>query len=388
MDNFFDFGWLNSAFSMGPFITCFLTISILFIYIHVAIYNSKYTFQSGVKAAFIIVTIIMLRMLIPINFPFTYSIYFKNILMKIGDILYYHFHFFGRIIMPSDILFGIWIIVSLILLARFIARSISVRSVLKKYILNEEDSEVYKRFIKKSGIHSLRIAVTPEKTASIFGVIRPILILPQKGILEEDLKFIILHELEHYRHHDLWIKFLLDVLSCFHWWNPCIYLLKRDTNLALELCTDQRVIKNSDKREKLDYAESLLRVSKAFATGTNKTVSQVHYDLSLVEKGSLQIRVQRLLDAKRTKRHTLFNGVQTLFLISLLMFSMFIVFEPASHEIPEEVQSDTFSITPDNAYLIKEKGEYHLYVNDEYLSTIDQTSVEESFSDIPIIKEE
>ena len=246
----------------------------------------------------------------------------------------------------------------------------------------------FERFIKKSGIHSLRIAVTPEKTASIFGVIRPILILPQKGILEEDLKFIILHELEHYRHHDLWIKFLLDVLSCFHWWNPCIYLLKRDTNLALELCTDQRVIKNSDKREKLDYAESLLRVSKAFATGTNKTVSQVHYDLSLVEKGSLQIRVQRLLDAKRTKRHTLFNGVQTLFLISLLMFSMFIVFEPASHEIPEEVQSDTFSITPDNAYLIKEKGEYHLYVNDEYLSTIDQTSVEESFSDIPIIKEE
>ena len=153
MDNFFDFGWLNSAFSMGPFITCFLTISILFIYIHVAIYNSKYTFQSGVKAAFIIVTIIMLRMLIPINFPFTYSIYFKNILMKIGDILYYHFHFFGRIIMPSDILFGIWIIVSLILLARFIARRISVRSVLKKYILNEEDSEVYKRFTQTSHLN-------------------------------------------------------------------------------------------------------------------------------------------------------------------------------------------------------------------------------------------
>lgn len=386
MDSFFDFGWLNSAFSMGPFITCFLTISILFIYIHIVIYNSRYTFQSGVKTAFVIVTIIMLRMLIPINFPFTYSIYFENILMKIGDIVYYHIHFYKWIIMPSDILFVIWIIVSLILLTRLIARRISVRSTLKKYILNEEDSEVYKRFIEKSGIHSLRIAITPENTASIFGVIHPILILPQKEILEEDLKFIIIHELEHYRHYDLWIKFLLDVLSCFHWWNPCIYWLKRDTNLALELCTDQRVIKNSDERETLDYAESLLRVSKAFSAVKNKTVSQMHYDLSLVGNGSLQIRVKRLLDRKVIKKHSLFKAVQTLFLISLLVFSMFIVFEPAAHEIPNEIQSDFISITPDNAYIIKDKEEYRLYVNNEYLITLDQDSVEKSFSDIPIIK--
>ena len=100
--------------------------------------------------------------------------------------------------------------------------------------------------------------------------------------------FIIRHELEHYRHHDLVLLFLLDLLVCFHWWNPFVYILRKHFTLVLEISNDQMVIKGMNEREKLEYLSSLLHAAKSY--------SQQQYDLSLVQSSHMEIRMKRILE--------------------------------------------------------------------------------------------
>ena len=64
--------------SLGPFLTCLMTSLILTIYFYYVLYRKKTFFAQGKRFVFIGVILILLRMAVPLNFPFTYSIYTPN----------------------------------------------------------------------------------------------------------------------------------------------------------------------------------------------------------------------------------------------------------------------------------------------------------------------
>ena len=77
------------SLSLGPFITCFLCTNILCIILHYLIYKKKIFFDKSLRFIFWIIGIILLRMVLPFNFPFTYTSYSDNILPKIVDFISY-----------------------------------------------------------------------------------------------------------------------------------------------------------------------------------------------------------------------------------------------------------------------------------------------------------
>lgn len=137
MDRFFDYLMSNSmnlTFSIGPFITCFLTIFILTIYIWFIIYKSKNNFQFGMKASFVVIALMMLRMLIPINFPFTYSVEIEKYFEPLRNFFYHHFEFDGEIILLFEILLIVWFAGAVICLVRFFRSRIKIRRYFGAYI--------------------------------------------------------------------------------------------------------------------------------------------------------------------------------------------------------------------------------------------------------------
>ncbi|MDE7242854.1 MAG: M56 family metallopeptidase, partial [Oscillospiraceae bacterium] len=58
----------------------------------------------------------------------------------------------------------------------------------------------------------------------LLGIFRPCLILPGEEWGEQQLSFILRHELTHYRRHDLWYKLVLLAANAVHWFNPLMYL--------------------------------------------------------------------------------------------------------------------------------------------------------------------
>lgn len=367
--------------SLGPFMTCFVTILILTVYAYVMMKRSNDFFRGTVKIIFAIIAVIMLRMMVPVNFPFTRTIYSSKLLIGLGNIVYANVYG-DREILVSDLLLWLWISVAVILLIRYFYKRLKVRRCLEQYIMKDiETKEYYESFLKQAKIKNVRIAVIPgEKQAAIFGVIRPIMILPDAVLEEKTVAHMIRHEMKHYANYDLWLKFFVDLLVVIHWWNPVVYVMRKELSLAFELSNDYMVTRDMPELEKLEYAQTLVQAAKLMS-------NQQAYDLNLTGGECLETRIQMLLEEKKTEgmRSRLLAAVNLLFVLLLLIISL--VFAPEvsykeSMPYDSEEFDGSFEITPENAYYLKTENGYELYADDVYRWT--EKEIAEEFREMRI----
>lgn len=90
------------------------------------------------------------------------------------------------------------------------------------------------------------------------GLLRPMLLLPEEAFQPRELDFILRHELIHCRRHDLWYKLVLLCANALHWFNPLIWLLRREAERDLELTCDSAVVAGADPETRRAYSETLL----------------------------------------------------------------------------------------------------------------------------------
>lgn len=90
---------------------------------------------------------------------------------------------------------------------------------------------------------NLKLCIFPEAEGpALTGVFHPILLLPHEHYPETDLKLILAHELTHARRRDVFVKYLLLLCRCVHWWNPFVYTMCRWCCEAMENACDEEVI--------------------------------------------------------------------------------------------------------------------------------------------------
>ncbi len=96
-------------------------------------------------------------------------------------------------------------------------------------------------------------------SALLVGLFHPAVILTTTELSDADFYYTVLHEWTHCRRGDLFYKWLVQLVICLHWFNPCVYLLERETSRMCELSCDEAVTKNLDAAEKRAYGDMLLR---------------------------------------------------------------------------------------------------------------------------------
>lgn len=369
------------SISLGPFLTCFVTILILTVYAYVMMKRSNDFFRGTVKIIFAIIAVIMLRMMVPVNFPFTKTIYSSKLLIGLGNIVYANVYG-DREILVSDLLLWLWIGVAVILLIRYFYKRVKVRRILEQYVIKDTDTkEYYESFLNDTKIRSIKIAVIPgEKQAAIFGVIRPIMILPDTVLEEKTVAHMIRHEIRHYANYDLWLKFLVDLLVVIHWWNPVVYVMRKELSLAFELSNDYMVTKDMSELGKIEYAETLVQAAKLMS-------NQQAYDLNLTGGECLETRIKMLLKEKTTEgmRSRLLAAANLLFVFLIMIISLVFVpevfYKESVHYDSEEFEG-SFEITPGNAYYLKTENGYELYADDVYRWT--EKEIAEEFREMGI----
>lgn len=98
-------------------------------------------------------------------------------------------------------------------------------------------------------------------TPMLVGLLWPQLILPELELSQEELEGVLSHELTHWRHRDLWIKWLAALAVCVHWFNPAARLLAERLDRDCELYCDQTVARDWDRPRRARYGELLLRLA-------------------------------------------------------------------------------------------------------------------------------
>lgn len=94
----------------------------------------------------------------------------------------------------------------------------------------------------------------------LVGLFRPILLLPETQLAPKELRFILRHELTHYRKGDLWYKAFMLGVAGIHWFNPAVLLMCRAIASDCEISCDKSVLKAARMPERKQYGETILGV--------------------------------------------------------------------------------------------------------------------------------
>ncbi|WP_434692172.1 M56 family metallopeptidase [Hungatella sp. SB206] len=156
-----------------------------------------------------------------------------------------------------------WLMVALIL----IIRKITIYQGFVKYIragrAEVSDTAILDRLAlsgEQAGIKRPVELYTNSLISSplLLGFFRPCIVLPSTDLTPIDLENTLLHELTHYKHRDMFYKWLVQLVICLHWFNPFVYLMGREVGRACELACDEAVIMALDPQGRRAYGDTLL----------------------------------------------------------------------------------------------------------------------------------
>lgn len=106
-------------------------------------------------------------------------------------------------------------------------------------------------------------------TPMLAGIFRPRLLLPPEPMGDTRLRHALLHELTHYRRHDIAFKALVLWVCALHWFNPAVWLMRRTVERDLELACDDAALRVLPEDERTAYGNTVLQA----ATGKKGVVS-------------------------------------------------------------------------------------------------------------------
>lgn len=337
------------------------------------------------------------RCVLPLDFPgFTQNVTSSGAFVSINNALYAPIAVVGKgqNVTPLMIFFLVWIAGTVILTGIFFWDYF--RSMYYLGVYEDVESgpayEIAADLCKKQSIKRFRILKDASiRVPHVRGFLFPVLLLPDIEYTVEQLRYIISHELAHWKNGDMWVR-LITVLICYlFWWNPIIYLLLYRMDETLELRCDATVvaahcISDDERYFYLDVIEKATKDEKSRRNAVKQLFS-VESELSghHMKKKEIQKRADLIGDyrpnPKMERRVTIFTAA---FMAVLLVFSYRFILQPHYDVEEEEIQkgTGTIQLVPGNSFLLRDSdGSYLLYVNEQYYVKLASTSGEKLISD-------
>lgn len=244
----------------------------------------------------------------------------------------------------------IWIIGSITIFLWLIITNIILNSKLSKNYCRDERLEniLEKCKVKMKVKRKFYIVVNNIiSTPALFGVFKVKILIPKEilKLSDENLEYIFLHELSHYKRKDIWINYILLFIQSIHWFNPIIWLCFRLLRNDLELATDEYSLKYLDENKYKSYANALIETLN-IATNSKIITSLV----GMVDnKENMKRRIIMIKSLEIFKKKKVIITIICVLLIAI--FSLVLLTSPITSDTP----NDNFYIS-----LISEESKIHM----------------------------
>lgn len=93
------------------------------------------------------------------------------------------------------------------------------------------------------------------------GLVDARLVLPEREYTDEMLVNILRHELTHYTRRDIAYKWFTVAVCAVHWFNPVLWIARREIDRQCELSCDERLLRTMTPQQKQSYGQTLLELA-------------------------------------------------------------------------------------------------------------------------------
>lgn len=168
-------------------------------------------------------------------------------------------------------LIGLWLLGILWFLGQSLWSSFNLWRVVKtqRPVIHAEVLNLLEDSKETMGIQTVLGLVESDRvrTPALFGFVRPRLLLP-KALLTElslpQLRHVFLHELAHFKRHDVFLGWLSCLLQAMHWFNPWVWWAFYRMRTEREMAADQLALSYLDATEVTAYGETILVLLQRF----------------------------------------------------------------------------------------------------------------------------
>ena len=105
------------------------------------------------------------------------------------------------------------------------------------------------------------------RSPALFGILVPRLLLPE-GLINRftpgELRFIVMHELEHVRRMDIALNWIVTGLLALHWFNPIVWFAFKRLRSDREVARDANVLRQLPPEEAPAYGNTILKLVEGF----------------------------------------------------------------------------------------------------------------------------
>ena len=222
----------------------------------------------------------------------------------------------------NTILFLIWITGVMIMSVLTLHSLNYVRSIKRSALplQNQQVKTIYYDCLKELKIsHQVPVYSTAFlKSPVLIGIIHPRIYIPIHLISElnpDDMRFMLLHELQHYRHKDTLIGFLMVISNILYWFNPFIWYALKEIHCDRELACDSAVLQMISTDEYQAYGMTLINFAEKLSSFSSP--------LAVGMSGNFRQMKRRILNIAIFRKETLYQKMRAL-IIYLVISAVFI----------------------------------------------------------------
>jgi len=323
--------------SLYSFIMGVLWFSV-FVLLGLLIRKLKFPIKFSVVPLLLLLVLSVLRMFVVVEMPRSVIILSETIYPAIISVLRYEiiaYRLFGLPINAISIFVVIWIIGTIWLTVRYVREYAGTYRPMAKWLSSYDRDESAESLLSNSIGHDKHFHIYKNDCCSTAKAMdfNPYIILPEEvDFSPDELRVILRHEWKHIRDKDYLIKIMVNLVCFLFWWNPMVYILRRNFSFATELKCDQFAVSN--KQDAMHFLKGLALLQAYEKSKANKRMAHkvTNSFIGSSEADRFEVLVRR---GYSRKKRILSNVCYSIIILGLFFASYAFTILPIFWESPD-----------------------------------------------------